>query len=294
MALVLLSALVFGATLLLFLGIAGPAAAVNRTARARALAPNAVSESPLGPLVRFMAALADRPWLEAHTAALSRKLAEAGRPGGISDGLEFLGVATTLGVVAGGGVLVLLALAGGIGAFALLFSLAIAAVATWLAHAWLDGEVADRRSAIARQLPFFLDLAVMCMEAGASLQETMEIYVRDNPDDALAEEFRIVQAEVRMGRTLAEAMESLIQRIQVDSLHTTVDAILQGQRLGTSLGKVLRDQAEVQRFKRSQLAERKAEELKVRMQGPVILMMIAVFVLILGPAVLKVTESGIF
>jgi tight adherence protein C len=117
---------------------------------------------------------------------------------------------------------------------------------------------------------------------------------RDNPDDALAEEIRILIGEVRMGKTESEAMESFRDRVGVADIKNAANALIQANQMGTPIGRVVRDQSEVMRFKRSQDAERMAEEIKVRIQGPTMMMMMSVFLLILGPAFIRVMRSGIF
>lgn len=292
--LALASLLLFAAVLLAVLGLAEPVRALAGSAREEEPGPHALGESPLRTLARILAPLNAGPRMATRVASLDRKWVEAGRPGGRLAGSEFLSGVEWLALAATLTMLGLFAIAGGLGPFTVVFSLAVGAFAGWIPFLWLDARIADRRTAIASQLPYFLDLAVMTMEAGATFAETMQIYRRDNPDDALAEEIGIALGEIRMGKTADEALEGMISRVHVEDLTYTVNAILQGQRMGTPLGQVLRDQADVMRFRRSQRAERMAEELKVRIQGPTMLMMISVFLLILGPAFLKVLTSGIF
>jgi len=80
----------------------------------------------------------------------------------------------------------------------------------------------------------------------------------------------------------------------VEDIQGTLRAVKQGMRMGTPISLVLRDQAETLRFRRSQSAERIAEEIKVRMQGPAMLMMISVLLLILGPAFIEMFGTGVF
>ena len=174
------------------------------------------------------------------------------------------------------------------------FAVLIAVLFYWLGYVWLDSEVDDRRVALSRQFPYFLDLAVMTMESGSSFMETLEFYVRDNPEQVLAEEMQMVIGEMRMGKTISESLVSLKNRIASEDVKNTVNALLQGQSLGTPLGQVLRNQADAMRFRRSQMAERIAEELKVKLQGPAMLMVISVLILILAPAFLETTQGGLF
>ncbi len=287
-----ISVLAFLTVVLLFWGLAGPLRSMEALAAGPARG-NALVESPLGPLVRLLAGMNRRPALDAWCRSLEKRHVEAGQPGGRMTGEEFLAGAELAGLAVFVIIFGMTVLAGGVTFFGTLFALALGAACVWLVTAWLDGEVDARRRSISRQLPFFIDLATMCMDAGATFQETIEIYERDNPDDELALEFRIAMGEVRMGKTIAEGLEGVSGRVHIDVLRNFINAIVQGQKMGTPMVSILRDQAEVMRFKRSQDAERAAEELKIRIQGPVILMMISVFVLILAPAFLETLSTGV-
>ena len=282
----------FLAVVLLSVGLAQQGAAVAAASGRRRVG-NALTDSPIGGLVRAVANVNTRPSLDTWCRRLEKQHVEAGQPGGAMTGEEFLAGAE----LAGGSLFVIvfamMSVTGGITLFGTVFAAVLGGGAVWLVHAWLSSEVDDRRRAISRQLPFFIDLGVMCMESGATLQETIAIYERDNPEDALAHEYRTVLAEVSLGKTLGEALEGIADRVELDIVRNFVNAVVQAQKLGTPISQILADQAGVMRFKRSQDAERAAEELKIRMQGPVILMMIAVFLLILGPAFLETMGSGV-
>ncbi len=288
-----LSVAVVVAVASLWMAVARPVAAATARGRAFAGRPNALSRSPFAAWIGLLASLHRHPALVQRCAAIERKLAVAGRPGGPISGAEFLAAAELAGGALALAFVLLLALLGALSLFGVLFAGALGAATTVLVVSWLRSEAADRCRAIARALPFFLDLGVMAVGAGASLRETMEIYRSSRPEDPLAQELAVVLNDLRMGRTLAEALLALRERVPVESFRVTLDAIVQGSAMGTAIGDVLGEQADVIRFQRSQAAERAAEELKVRLQPPVVLMMLAVFLLILGPAVLRVIESGI-
>jgi len=188
----------------------------------------------------------------------------------------------------------LFAVSGNLGIGTLIAGIAAAMITFWLGLEWLNNKVSERRTSLSRSFPYFLDLSVMTMEAGSSMLETMEIYIRDNPPSALTEELTAVLSEVKMGATFEQAMSNFEQKISAEDVQATVRAILQGQRMGTPLGNVVRDQAETIRFKRSQRAETAAEEIKVKMQGPAMLLMMSVLLLILGPALIGMFDSGVF
>ncbi len=291
---VIIAILAFSTVFCLFLGVARQVQEFRATALAGVAASNALMDSPVGGMIRALAYLNDRPLFANYAAGIERKLLEAGKPGGYIIGIEFLAAAQLCGLAAALMVLGLFALAGVFSLFGLFFALVIGGFSLWIPHVWLDNAVSERQRQIQRQFPFFLDLAVMTMEAGSSLLETMEIYQRDNPDDALAEEIRILIGEVNMGKTQVEGIEGFRDRVAIGDVKNAANALIQANQMGTPIGQVIRDQSDVMRFKRSQNAERMAEVIKVRIQGPTMLMMMSVFLLILGPAFIRVMRSGIF
>jgi tight adherence protein C len=289
-----ISVLGFLTAILIFLGLSAPLRSINEEAQRAEFRENVLTTSSIGPLIRFFSHLNRRESLASYSETIERKLLLAGKPGGNIGGYEFLAAAELAGLAVFAVMIFLLALAGGISAVGVITAGIFGAVGVWFPHYWLNNEVKSRRTVLQRQFPFFLDLAVMTMGAGSSFSETTEIYVNDNPEEALAAELRVMLGEVQMGRTLGEGLEGLRDRIDLEEVKATTNALIQGQRLGTPLNEVLREQAEVMRFKRSQNAERMAEELKVKMQGPTMMMMISVFLLILGPAFVEMLRGGLF
>ncbi|MFT6050741.1 MAG: tight adherence protein C [Halioglobus sp.] len=224
---------------------------------------------------------------------LKKNLLLSGSPyGGISE-TEYLACAMAAACVVFAGGIALLALTGGLALGTLLFLSGLALVIFWLANEWLGNLLSERQAKLALHFPYFLDLSVMTMEAGASFNESIDIYVRETPRSPLTEELNSVASSMRMGRTLNEALNDFEKRTTVEDILGTLRAVKQGVRMGTPLSVVLKDQAEILRFRRSQSAERVAEEMKIKMQGPAMLMMISVLLLILGPAFLEMFGSGV-
>ncbi|NNL84792.1 MAG: hypothetical protein HKP27_04025 [Myxococcales bacterium] len=294
MMLLLLSGVVLLSVVLIVLGLLAPVRALDESARGIDRDDNVLLASALAPAVRVLAMWNERDSLSAYREGIERKLLLAGRPGGKIRGSEFLAAAELAGLSGFLVIFLLLTLAGALGLPGFIFAFLIGGLCIWLPHLWLDGVVATRRTEIRRQFPFFLDLAVMTIGAGSTFTETVDTYTRDNPHQAISQELRVTLGELQMGKTLQEGLTSMIERIDVEDVRQTLNSIVQGQRLGTPLVETLREQADVMRFKRSQFAERTAEELKVRIQGPAMMMMISVFLLILGPAFIEMLRGGLF
>jgi tight adherence protein C len=251
-----------------------------------------VSESPLGVPLKMLARLNLHPRCAGLRAQIEQKLLFAGQPWALN-AAEYLSL-VELSVLASWMLAAVLSIFGGAGIMAaFLIGLLSGVAVAWLVYTWLDHLVAERRIQLARQFPYFLDLAVMNMEAGSTFEETVEIYVRYNEKEALSEELRLMLTEIQLGKRRDETLLGMMERIAAAEVRHAIHATVQGIRAGTPLGHVLRDQADTMRFKRSQLAERAAEELKIRIMGPGVLMMIAILLLVLGPVFINVTTSGI-
>jgi tight adherence protein C len=256
-------------------------------------ADNWLTRSFLGPVVSALAKHNRNERYKLYVKALDKKLLYAGRPGGALTAHEFMAGIELLSFSVYLLFLVLGFFSGNFLAMAFLLGPIAALLAFWLAGEYLQNLVTDRVKSISRQYPSFLDLGVMATRSGASFLETLEIYVGSNRDMPLGVEFGMALQDIRMGATIEEALRDCIVRVPDEPVRSSLDAIIQGQNIGTPVADLLEDQAEGIRFHRSQAAERSSEELKVKIMGPIVLMMRAVFLLILGPAVLEVMQSGI-
>lgn len=160
-----------------------------------------------------------------------------------------------------------------------------------LPNVWLTGRVRSRKREIRRNLPDALDMLTICVDAGLGLSGAMQ-QVADAWDNSLSEEFTRVLAEVKLGRTRIEALESMAQRCGVDEVISFVMAISLADKLGVSVGKVLRIQAKQMRVARRQLAEEAAREASIKMLFPLVFLIFpAMFAVILGPAVPLLLET---
>lgn len=162
----------------------------------------------------------------------------------------------------------------------------------WLLRRNLAGRARYRLVRIKRRLPFFLDLLTLLMEAGSSLLQALEEAVHEFRGQPVAQEFGRVLADIRLGRTRAEAFLAMRDRLQDSEVGGVIGSILQGEQLGTPLAQVFRMQADVLRVKRSQRAEAIAGEAGVQMLLPGILVMAAAVLVILGPFVLNYFSFG--
>ncbi|HEX5830131.1 MAG TPA: type II secretion system F family protein [Gemmatimonadaceae bacterium] len=159
-----------------------------------------------------------------------------------------------------------------------------------LPRAAVDRVAARRRDRLRRSLPDCLDLLVVCVEAGVSLDAAMLRVARDmqlaHPE--LSGELLVVNRKMNAGLTRDEAVGGLWKRTGVEELRALSSSIVQSERLGTSIARVLRVYSETLRRKRRQAAEKRAAEAALKMIIPLGLFMLpALFALILGPASMR-------
>lgn len=150
--------------------------------------------------------------------------------------------------------------------------------------------ISKRSTQIVRDLPYTLDLITVSVEAGLSLDGAIARIV-SNIRGILSEEFSKTLKEMRMGIDKKQALRNMSDRCDVRDLSVLVNALIQADELGVSLGKVLRIEGAQLREKRRQAAREKAMKAPVKILFPLIVFIFpAIFVIILGPAVINMIE----
>jgi tight adherence protein C len=172
---------------------------------------------------------------------------------------------------------------------------AIAVIGGYLAPGfYLDLKIAERRKRIRQGLPDVLDLLIVCLEAGSSLDQAV---VKASEElaityPALAEELRIVTTETRAGKPRLEAFKNLAHRTKVEDVRALVGMLVQTDRFGTSVAQALRTMADDMRTRRRQAAEEMAAKVGVKLVFPLVFFMFpALYVVILGPAVIAFIKA---
>jgi len=158
----------------------------------------------------------------------------------------------------------------------------------------VQSRVTRRRENIRRSIPNVLDLIIVCVEAGLSLNAAIQRIAKEMRDTypELASELSILNQEFFLGVSRTEAFRNLALRTGVDELRSLATVLMQSDRLGTSIAEVLRVQADILRTKRRQRAMEDAQKMPIKLLFPLILFIFpALLVVILGPAALTLYRS---
>jgi tight adherence protein C len=159
---------------------------------------------------------------------------------------------------------------------------------------WLGKKIKKRQKKITRGLPDVLDLLVICMEAGLSLDQatarTAQELSKSQPE--LCDELNIVVLEQHAGRGRSDAWKNMAERTCVESVRNLVSMLVQTEQFGTSIAKVLRVHSDSLRVQRVQMIEEMASKTSVKLVFPLVLFIFpALFLVTLGPAAIVMVES---
>ncbi len=154
--------------------------------------------------------------------------------------------------------------------------------------------ISNRQAKVKRGLPDVLDMLVICVEAGLSLDQAtartaQEMHVSQ---PVLSDELSMVALEQRAGSARSDAWKHLADRTGVDVVRNLVSMLVQSEQFGTSVAKTLRVHSDTLRTKRVQEIEEKAAKLSVKLLFPLVFFIFpSLFVVVLGPAVILMMES---
>ena len=159
--------------------------------------------------------------------------------------------------------------------------------------AWLKRAMRTRHNSIRRSLPFVLDILTLSVEAGVDFMTALQRHVGRAAVDELGEELLRVVREIQIGKTRREALRDMSTRVGLAEMRMVVNALVQADELGVSIGYVLRIQAEQIRQRRFERAEKLANEAPVKMLFPLLTFIFpAVFLVLLGPIIRRLLEQG--
>ncbi len=159
---------------------------------------------------------------------------------------------------------------------------------------WLRESTKKRQNRIMRMLPNYLDIVILSIEAGTNLTGGITHAVQRSPDSPLRAEFSRVLRDIRSGKKRSDSLREMSERVGIQSLTNVVNSMIQSEQSGSSLGRVLRAQADQLRSNRFLYAEKLAMEAPVKLLAPLVMFIFPTTFLVLAYVILsKAIQSNI-
>jgi tight adherence protein C len=189
-------------------------------------------------------------------------------------------------------VLLLFILGGSVGVIGILFTVMAGGLGLILPKTLLERKSKQRTERIDYEVPELVDLLVTTIEAGLGFGSALQVWSR-RVREPLGSELRLTLGEQSMGLTMNEALKNMLERTNRSvSMRAFVQSIVQGETMGVSIGKTLRDLAVDMRKRRRQAAEERAQKAPIKLLFPLTFLILpAMMIVILGPAVRAVSHG---
>lgn len=160
---------------------------------------------------------------------------------------------------------------------------------------WLRKVIQARHAEILKALPNVLDLLTLSVQAGKDFLASLRDIIKRRKMDALNEELSRTFHEIKLGKKRSQALRELSQRVGQTDLSTVLNAIIQAEELGVSIGELLKIQGDMLRDKRFSRAEKQAGEAPVKIVFPLALFIFpAVVIVLIMPIVLQAFKTLLF
>jgi tight adherence protein C len=166
----------------------------------------------------------------------------------------------------------------------------------YLPNLFVKNKITRRQLSIKRAFPDSLDLLLICIESGMSIEAGFRKVAHEigTQSVALAEELMLTTAELSYLQDRRQAYENLAKRINLEGVKSVCMALQQAERYGTPMAQTLRVMAQENRDMRMSEAEKKAAALPPKLTVPMILFFLPVlFIVILGPAAIRVMQMNL-
>jgi tight adherence protein C len=169
-----------------------------------------------------------------------------------------------------------------------------ALIGFYLPDLFVNNMIARRQQSIMRAFPDALDLMLICVESGMSIESAFTRVAGEigSQSAELAEELALTTAELSYLPDRRQAFDNLAKRCGHPGVKSVATALNQAEKYGTPMGQALRVTATENREMRMQEAERKAASLPAKLTVPMILFFLpCLFVVILGPAIIQIKAA---
>jgi tight adherence protein C len=173
-------------------------------------------------------------------------------------------------------------------------TMAAAVIGFYAPNIYLSNVIAKRQQSIMQAFPDALDLLLICVESGMSIEGAIQKVSQEIGGSSieLAEEMSLLSAELSYLPERRQAYEGLAKRTNHAGVKSVATAMVQAEQYGTPLGSALRTMAKENRDLRMSAAEKKAAALPAKLTVPMIIFFLPVlFVVILGPAIINIQDT---
>ena len=168
---------------------------------------------------------------------------------------------------------------------------AVALIGFYLPFYLVGSRAKARQNSIIKSLPDAFDLITTCVEAGLGLDAALA-RVAEKVKGAFSDELSRALRDVALGKSRRDALKEVGERTGVPDLIQFTNAVIQAEAMGSSVGTVLRVQADQLRVKRRQRAEQAAYKAPVKMLFPLVMFIFpTLFIVILGPAIITIMNG---
>ena len=177
-----------------------------------------------------------------------------------------------------------------------IYALFLGLVGAYLPTLMLKNQTQKRQQSIRRAWPDALDLMLLCVEAGMAIEHAFKRVSKEIGVQSveLAEELTLTTAELSFLEDRTRAYDNLGKRTGLDNVKSVMQALIQAERYGTSVGTSLRVMAEEGREQRMMEAEKKAAALPPKLTVPLIVFFLPVlFIVIISPAIIRVFQQNV-
>jgi tight adherence protein C len=244
---------------------------------------------PVWPIVRIISYFIGNNLPSTYLNKLDLKLQKNGLSFVLS-GEEYFSVCLTFALVIPTVAMFALASSGEVHAGLLVI---LALIGYILPEALVKDSRRKRDEEVVQSLPIYLDYLSMCVDAGLNFAGALKQAVEKGPNGAMKNEFRIVLRDVNSGQTRADALTRLAERVDLKDVSVFVSAVIQAEKMGTSMRDTLLIQAQQRLDERFQRAEKMAMEAPVKLVIPLVVFIFPLtFIILLFPIVVKFIEQG--
>ncbi len=168
------------------------------------------------------------------------------------------------------------------------------AVGYFFPEFWLTSYIKKRQAQILKDLPHVIELMNICVCSGLDFMVAVTRVIRDYRSCPVVDEFTTMIREIQMGSSRRDALKNLATRVNSSETSSFVLTLLQADRMGTPIGKILKSQAEDIRTRRFQRGEESALKAPIKLLFPLLFfIMPVVLIIVAGPILIQFMYGGL-